>query len=399
MKAVLKLIVVIVIWAWSSSAATAQTADQPLIVIRMPDEAALLNLPPDADIARFAASRGAYLQMTPQDLMRNHDLARQVLGQNQIFDELAHFQSQHKMAVKVKFITWADAFRYFSDYVSDPSNPTIVAQLGDTWAAYFRSLGVMPYEQRHTWDVRLLWYWKDMVNAEEIANGDGFVAACQRLHENPPPELVAPFITSTAPDWNLLHDLSVWLYNAGLPSLISTDKKLGMLPWKEARFAGPEGERATSFLINLAKRGYVALPEKSSDQIVEEFLARKYAMVILGPWIAREAGKKLGPDWESRIGATLPPKIGVSVATTIKGGSLFAVLDPSRGRDPISATRARRLVEFFGSIESQRRYTRALGTVPANPHVLAESPHFGLFKTALDRGKTYPEIPEWAPVV
>ncbi len=400
MNAVLKLIAVITIWAWYPAAAPAQSAaDEPLMLIRMPGEAALVDQPADADIARFVASRGTYLHMTPQDLMRDPDLARQVLGQNQIFGELSQFQAEHKISVKVKFITWADAFRYFTDYVSDPSNPPIVAQLGDTWAAYFRSLGVLPYEQRHTWDVRLLWYWKDMVNAEEIADGDGFVAACQRLHEAPPPELVSPFIISTAPDWNLLHDLSVWLYNAGLPDLISTDKKLGMLPWKEAKFAGPEGERATQFLINLAKRGYVALPEKSSDQIVEDFLARKYAMVIIGPWVAREAEKKLGPDWESKIGATLPPKTGASVATTIKGGSLFVVLDPSRGKDPIRADRARRLVEFFGSVESQRRYTRALGTLPANPHVLAESPHFSLFKTALDSGKTYPEIPEWGPVV
>ncbi|MGH9956667.1 MAG: extracellular solute-binding protein, partial [Pyrinomonadaceae bacterium] len=155
----------------------------------------------------------------------------------------------------------------------------------------------------------------------------------------------------------------------------------------------------TQFLINLTKRGYVVLPEKSSDQIVEDFLARKYAMVILGPWVAREAGKRLGPDWESRIGATLPPKIGANVATTIKGGSLFVVLDPSRGKDPTNVARARLLVEFFRSIESQRRYTRALGALPANPHVLAEHPNFRLFETALDRGKIYPEIPEWAPVV
>ncbi len=400
MKAELKLILVTVIWTWSFSAAVAQTvADEPVMLIRMPDEAALVNQPSDADIAGFVTSRVTYLHMTPQDLLRDRELARQVLGQSQIFDELAHFQAQHKMAVRVKFITWADAFRYFADYVSDPSNHPIAAQVGDTWAAYFRSLDVMPYEQRHTWDVRLLWYWKDMVKAEEIADGDGFVAACRRLHEAAPPGLIAPFIISTAPDLNLLHDLSIWLYNSGLPSLISTDKRLGMLPWKEARFAGPEGERATQFLINLAKRGYVVLPEKSSDQIVEDFLARKYAMVILGPWVAREAGKRLGSAWESRIGATLPPKIAANVATTIKGGSLFVVLDPSRGKHPLRAVRARRLVEFFGSAESQRDYTRALGALPANPLILADSQHFKLFKTALDRGKIYPEIPEWAPVV
>jgi len=400
MKAIGKLIGVIMIGAWISSAATAQTtADESVLLIRMPDEAALLIQPSDADIARFVAARGAYLHLTAQDLMRDLDLARQVLGQHQIFEELAEFQKQHQIAVKVKFVMWADALRYFADYVSDASNPPVVAQLGDTWAAYFRTLGVMPYERRHTWDVRVLWYWKDLVKPEEIADGDGFVAVCQKLHEAPPAGLIAPFAIPTALDWNLLHDLSIWLYNAGLPALISTDKQLGLFPWKEARLAGSEGEQAAQFLINLAKRGYVALPDKVSTELAEDFLARKYALVILGPWVAERAEKRLGSDWESRMGATLPPKIGARAATTIKGGSLLVVLDPSRGQDSAGVTRARHLVEFFASIESQRRYTRALGALPANPQALADSPYFRLFATALERGKTYPQIPEWAPVV
>lgn len=394
-----KLITAILLCAWTLWATPApSTADELLLLIRMPDEPGLTTAPTEADIAQFLAAYGAYLQMTPQDL-RREDLARYVLGQRQIFAELSQFQAQHRMAVKVKFITWADAFRYFADYVSDASNPPIVAQLGDTWAAYFRSLGVMPYEQRHTWDVRVLWYWKDWVEATEITTGDGFVAACRRLQQAPPPGLIAPYAIPTALDWNLLHDLSVWLYGAGLPSLISTDQKWGLIPWKEATFAGPAGERVARFLINLAKQGYVALPEKRGTDLGEEFLARKYAMVILGPWIAERARKRFGSDWVLRIGATLPPTIGADEATTIKGGSLLAVLDPSRGKNADGVARARRLVEFFSSKESQRRYTQALGALPANPQALAESPNFKLFQPALDRGKTYPQIPEWAPVV
>jgi ABC-type glycerol-3-phosphate transport system substrate-binding protein len=373
-------------------------AEEPILLIRMPDEPALDYQPSEVEIIRFVAAHSAHLHMTPQELLRG-DLARHALGQKQIFIELAEFQSQCRMPAKVKFITWADALRYFADYVSDPSNPPVVAQIGDTWAAYFRSLGVMPYEQRHTWDVRMLWYWKDMVNSEEIANADGFMAACRRLREAPPPGLTAPFVIPTALDWNLLHDLSIWLYNAGLPSLISTDKKMGIIPWKEAVFGGPEGERAARFLIELAKRGYVALPERYSAELGEEFLARKYAMVILGPWIAERARKQLGPGWEQSIGAALPPAIGAGAATTIKGGSLVVVLDPSRGKDAGGVARARRLVDFLISKESQRRYTQALGALPANPQALAESPYFPLFKAALERGRAYSQLPEWAPVV
>ena len=371
----------------------------PVLLIRMPDETALARDPSEADIARFVAERHAFLQMTPHDLARDKAFARQVLGQRQIFEELAAFHARERIPARVRFIPWADAFRFFADYVSDRSNPPVVAQLGDTWAAYFRSLGVVAYERRHTWDVRVLWYWKDMIAPQEIATGSGFLNACRRLQDAPPPGLVAPLAIPTAPDWNLLHDLSVWLYNAGVPALISTEKKLGLLPWKEAVFAGPEGERAVAFLVDLARHGYIALPEKRSAELAEDFLARKYAMVILGPWLIKLAEEKLGPDWRVQIGTALPPPIGSAAAATMKGGSLLVVLDPTRGRDPEGVDRARRLVDFFTSPESQRRYTEALGALPANEEALAASPYADLFQMALERGRLYPQLPEWAPVV
>ncbi len=377
----------------------AVASDDPVLLIRMPDETALASDPSDAGIARFVAERSPYLQMTVHDLVRDRAFARQVLGQRQIFEELEAFRAQENITARVRFIAWPDAFRFFADYVSDKSNPPIVAQLGDTWASYFRSLGVVASERRHTWDVRVLWYWKDMVAAHEIAEGDGFLSTCRRLHEAPPSGLIAPLAIPTAPDWNLLHDLSIWLYNAGLPTLILTDKKPGLLPWKEAIFAGPEGERAVHFLIQLARRGYVALPEKRSAELAEDFLTRKYAMVILGPWLTKLAEKTLGTEWRHQIGATLPPRIGSPAAVTMKGGSLLVVLDPTRGRDLEAVRRARRLVEFFASSESQRRYAEALGALPARQEVLEASPYFDLFQMALEQGRTYPQIPEWAPVV
>jgi|DewCreStandDraft_3_1066083.scaffolds.fasta_scaffold00238_5 hypothetical protein len=377
-----------------------QTASRDgVLLIRMPDETALPTDPSDADIARFVAARGSHLQMTAQDVQRDRAFARQVLGQRQIFEELAAFHARENIPARVRFIAWADAFRFFADYVSDRSNPPIVAQIGDTWAAYFRSLGVVADERRHTWDVRVLWYWKDMVTERELADGDRFSAACRRLHDAPPPGLIAPLAIPTAPDWNLLHDLSVWLYNGGVPTLISIEKKFGLLPWKEAVFAGPEGERAVEFLIHLARRGYVALPEKRSLELADDFLARKYAMMIAGPWLTKLAEKALGSEWRTWIGAMLPPRIGSTTAVTMKGGSLLVVLDPTRGRDPEAVRRARRLIEFFSSRESQQRYTEALGALPANEEALETSPYFDLFQSALEHGRTYPQIPEWAPVV
>lgn len=380
-------------------AVTTGRAEQPLLFVRMPSEAPLARSPTEAEIARFVAEHRTYLHMNPQDLLRDPFLAREVLGQQRIFRELELFRARTGIAAEVKFVTWMEALRYFADYVSDAKNPPILAQVGDTWIAYFRSLGVVAHEQRYSWDVRLLWYWKEHVRPEEIADGAGFLQTCRRLRQNPPPGLIAPFAIPTAPGWDLLHDLAIWQYNAGVTSLISTERKWGVLPWREAVLASREGERAAEFLIELVKQGCVALPEHYATEVAEDFLAGRYAMVILGTWVADRAAKRLGADWEKHIGTTLPPAIGAPAATTMKGGSYLVVLDPTRGRDPNGVARARRLMEFLASAESQERYGEGVGDLPAHSRIVSPKPFAEMFQVALERGRPYPEIPEWAPVV
>lgn len=374
-------------------------AEEPLLFVRMPSEAPLARSPTEAEIARFVAEHKTYLHMSLQDLLRDPFLAREALGQQRIFRELELFRARTGIAAQVKFVTWMEALRYYADYVSDAKNPPILAQVGDTWIAYFRSLGVVADERRYSWDVRLLWYWKEWVRPEEIADGAGFLQTCRRLRQNRPPKLIAPFAIPTAPGWDLLHDLAVWQYNAGVPSLICTERKWGVLPWREAVLASREGERAAEFLIELVKQGCVALPENYATEVAEDFLAGRYAMVILGTWVADRAAKRLGADWEKHIGTTLPPRIGAAAATTMKGGSYLVVLDPTRGRDPDGVARARRLMEFLSSAESQERYGEGVGDLPAHSQIVSQKPFAEMFQLALQRGKPYPEIPEWAPVV
>lgn len=365
----------------------------------MPGAVELRGAPQPIDVARFVARQQPFLATSVQELLQNSALARKVLGEAQIFEELRQFESAHGTPVTVKFLDWKDAFRHFTDYVSDPTNPPVVAQLGHTWAAYFRSLNVVPYERRYNWDIRLLWYWKHLVNPEAIQDDEGFLAVCRKLRRAPPPELMAPFAIPTGPSWDLLHDLSIWLYSAGLPSLISVDKKLGLFPWTEAVFAGPKGQRAAGFLIDLAREGLLVLPEQEGTAVAEDFLGGKYAMVILGVWVAGRAESRMGPGWEARVGATMPPVIGEGPPTTVKLGSLLVVLDPSRGKNQAGVTRARFLVDFLTSAASQRRCAQSLGDLPGNPEALSAFPHHHLFSKALEQARPYPEIAEWGPVV
>lgn len=397
----LPLALVVCLWSCACPLFSQVPADDRLLLICMPDQDPLPKPPSDKAIEYFVAAHRERLDMTVAELTADprREFARRVLGQTQIFTELAEFEKQGGLKTRVRFVAWEDAFRYAENYSSDPMNPPAVFQLGDSWAAYFRSRAIMPYERQHTLDLRMLWYWKDLVSSGEIKDGEGFSRVCRRLRDNPPSGLVAPYAVPTACDWDLLHNLAVWIYNAGLSEIVTSDRKIGVLPWDEAVFAGPAGERAVKFLMDLTEQGCVDLPEKTNVELLEDFLDRKYAMVIMGPWVPWRAERKLGPDWQLKIGAALPPKIGAPTAVTFKGGSLMVVLDPSRGKDAEGVARARRLVDFLCSPEIIAPHAEAIAALPGNTEALKQSKYYSLFTEALARGRSYPAIPEWAPVV
>jgi PAS domain S-box-containing protein len=377
----------------------AQEPDESLLFIRMPSAArAVAEAGPD-EIGQFVSRRRAFLAMAESELLRDSVLAREVLGETRIFEELEEFYRTHGTRARIRFVDWDDAFRYLSDYVADPLNPPAVAQLGDTWAGHFRSQRVIAFEKGNFWGVRALWYWKHLIDPKTVKTAQGFLAISRELRTNPPPGLIAPFVIPTAPSWDLLHNLAVWLYNSGSPPLVSVDRKFGLLPWREAILADQAGTAAARFLMLLAREGLVALPEMDSPLVVEDFLDGKYAMVVVSPWIAGRAHKKLGAGWESRIAPTLPPSLEEDLQKTSIMGSLLVVLDPSRGLRPESVGKATSLVEFLTSGASQIRCLDDSGDLPYSPEALSRLPYADFYAAAREGAVAYPQIPEWGPVI
>ena len=312
---------------------------------------------------------------------------------------MSDFREKTQIAVRVRFVNWTEAIRYLTDYVSVPTNPPLVAEIGDSWAAYFRSLGVVRYEKRFYRDVRVLWYWRDLVRPEELLDGKSFLEACRRLTESAPTELKAPLAIATGVTFNPLHDLAIFLYNAGVETLISTERRFGVLPWKEARFAGEAGQRATRFLIELARQGYLDLPDSLEVDVARDFMDRRYAMIIQRAWVGEWARKRWGDEWRSKLGVTLPPRIGGPVNTTMMGGSFLMVLDPGSGQPSDRLEPARRLVDYFSSSDVQLRLYDDWTVFPAQEDALAQVEDLDLFAAAVENARAYPEIPEWALVV
>jgi PAS domain S-box-containing protein len=372
---------------------------EDLLLIRMSSAARAVAEAEPSAVARFVERHRPYLATVQSELLQDPVLAREVLGEIRIFEELEEFDRNHGVRVKAKFVDWNDAFRYLSDYVADPANMPAVAQLGDTWAGHFRSRQVIAYERPLYWGVRALWYWKHLIDPETVKTGEGFLAASRKLRQEPPPGLVAPLVIPTAPTWDLLHNLAVWLYNSGSPPLVSIQRKFGVLPWREAVLADEAGSKAVQFLTLLSREGLVALPEEDSPMAVEDFLDGKYAMIIVGPWIAGRAERKQGPGWEFRIAPAFPPSLTGKPATTATSGSSLVVLDPSRGRRREAVTQAEALVQFLTSAGSQIRRLDDSGDLPYSPEALSKVPHAEFFQAARERAISYPQIPEWGPVI
>ena len=126
---------------------------------------------------------------------------------------------------------------------------------------------------------------------------------------------------------------------------------------------------------------------------------RRYAMIIQRAWVGAWARKRWGDAWRSKLGVTLPPRIGGPVNTTMMGGSFLMVLDPGADQTSGRLEPARRLVDYFSSSAVQLRLYDDWAVLPAQNDALAEVKDFDLFATAVKNARTYPEIPEWALVV
>lgn len=384
--------------------ADAQEA-KPVRFFRMPDENPLPAPPSEAQIGDFIGNRA--VAMTEGDLRvgRGREFARLVLGQHAVLDELRRYnENRSGVGAQVYFIQWADALNYLRNYVQDPARPPVVAQIGDSWLPYFRSQGVVAYERRLTYDVHVLWYRKDLYPAgsRELEEGATFLKWAEsvrhkRLADGTP---VAPLAIPTTLDWNLLHMLAGWLYRAGVPAL-AEEIRVGPFSWKQARFAGPAGERAIRFLAEMAAKGYVKFVAEDNEELANGLFAGRYASVILGPWVPARAAqprekKGLGPNWRQMIGASLPPRIGAAAPATFLGGSYLVVLDPQKRRDPYAVPEAKDLVDYLTGYESQSRFMSRIGHVPSNPRALEKWPNADLLRPCIAAGRSYPELPEWA---
>lgn len=341
-----------------------------------------------------------------EDLLdkRSSLFSRQLLGQTRIFSLLALFESKYGIRVNILFASWPEAFDQLST-----RGGVFVAQMGDTWQAYFLSKRKIVEETLRQWyvDARFFWYDDRLFQPSDFTTPDAFHDACHKLAGQSGRNLVAPFAIPGAPEWDLFHCNSAIEYMFAPGPLVREGSSLSGQPWR-IYLTDAAHKAAFDWLLQMKHDGCLAIPDEPNVTVTEDFLRGRYAAIVAPPWVLRWAVDHRS-TLTGHIGVAMPPPAPLPgsqekpTARTFLGGSKLAVFAPPN-TPPQNVANERKLVAFLCSREAETIYVPILGFIPANAAALQDlkgkDPTLcPLASEALQHGTRYPDVPEWPNAV
>lgn len=198
-------------------------------------------------------------------------------------------------------------------------------------------------------------------------------------------------------DWNVVHNLAPWIWNAG-GDLLSPDKK-------RSGINSTEAVQAIVYYTSFAAEGLVpaAALEKDSGQIELGFFNGQYAVIFAGPWILKQmtTPKAKGGQLESvtaRNFGIAPYPAGLKGNQTFFSGSDLALMKSSKHKGE-----AWKLLAYLTQREPQVAFSKVSGMLPArldaaNDPTLMVNPHYAAFLAQVNNGRHYPSIAGWGPL-
>nr|MDP9125212.1 extracellular solute-binding protein [Pseudomonadota bacterium] len=249
-------------------------------------------------------------------------------------------------------------------------------------------------------DVRAAFYRTDVFRqagvdpVQAFATWDSFHAALRKINGTTVAgKRVAALAYAGKNDWNVVHNLAPWIWNAG-GDVLSADAKHSALN-------SPQALRAIDFYSSLAVEGLVpsnAL-EKDSDILEGAWVGGDYGVIFSGPWLMRRI-------FESPPGSVVrgnfdvaPYPAGPHGHATFFGGSNLAIFKGSRHK-----AQAWELVKYLGGKTPQVQLALVSSMMPArvdaanDPAWTARHPAYAKLTAIAADGRAYPPIPAWGPL-
>jgi multiple sugar transport system substrate-binding protein len=248
-------------------------------------------------------------------------------------------------------------------------------------------------------DVRAAWYRTDVFAQagvdpkQAFATWDSFRAALRKVDgQVVAGKRVAALAYAGKNDWDVVHNLAPWIWNAG-GDLLTPDTRHSALDQ-------PAALKAIDFYSRLAVDGLVppnAL-EKDSDILEGAFVAGDYAVIFSGPWLQRRI-LAAPADAPVRTHVDVAPyPAGPAGRATIFSGSNLAIFKGSRHKAEAWA-----LLKYLGDRPAQVELAKLASMMPTRPDAamdpsLQARPAFAKITAIALDGRAYPPIPAWGPL-
>ena len=352
---------------------------------------------------------------------------------NDLEDVLAPFKKAHpNIKIKITSVDWGAAWTKITTAATSKDVPDIV-QIGSTWVGSISSFGALwdlsdrvheiggksafiPASWTTTgiigsgqitaipWivDARAMYYRTDVfkklgLTVADLSTWDSFERILKKIKDA---KLridgldIVPLGMPGKNDWNVVHNLSPWIWGAG-GDYFSKDFKKSLLNDKES-FNG------VFYYVNFVNKGLVPLDylELNTAQVSSNFNNGSVAIYFDGPYEVKnlttppEQGGAFGSITSKNFSIAPYPK-GPKGRYTFVGGSNLAIFEASKHKEE-----AWEVIKFLLTKDAQIGYAKASGFLPAkleafNDPFISSDPHRRIFKEALKYGRTYPCIPAW----
>ena len=352
---------------------------------------------------------------------------------NDLENVLAPFKKKNpNIKVKITSVDWGAAWTKITTAATSKDVPDIV-QIGSTWVGSISSFGALwdlkdrvheiggksafvPASWTTTgivgsgqitavpWivDARAMYYRTDVfkklgLTAADLSTWDKFERTLKKIKDA---KLtidgldIIPLGMPGKNDWNVVHNLSPWIWAAG-GDYFSKDLKKSLLNDKES-FKG------VFYYVNLVNKGFVPLDylELNTAQVSSNFNNGSCAIYFDGPYEVKnlttppEQGGAFGSITSKNFSIAPYPR-GPKGRYTFVGGSNLAIFKASKHKEE-----AWEVVKFLLTKDAQIGYAKSSGFLPArleafNDPFISSDPHRRIFKEALKYGRTYPCIPAW----
>ncbi len=249
-------------------------------------------------------------------------------------------------------------------------------------------------------DVRAAFYRTDVFRQagvdpqQAFADWDSFRAALEKINGTMVAgRRVAALAYAGKNDWNVVHNLAPWIWNAG-GDVLTADAKHSALDT-------PQALRAIDFYSSLAVEGLVPANalEKDSDILEGAWVGGDYGVIFSGPWLMRRILETPAASLVRTNFDVAPYPAGPHGHATFFGGSNLAIFKGSRHK-----AEAWELAKYLGGKASQVQLSQLSSMMPAridaanDPAWTQRHPAFAKLTAIAADGRAYPPIPAWGPL-